>query len=329
MSESSEKLTIGVVSYNSAAYLDPCLRSVFRESSSFDARVVVVDNGSRDRSARIVRERFPSALLIAKERNGGYGEGCNEVFGASRGEDVLLLNADIELGRGCLPPLLRFLAQHPRAGIVGCKLLETDSRVQQSAFAFPTVFSYLLEAFFLSKLVGSGRLRLSVSRGNDPYGEPRGTDVVLGAFFLVRSEVIREIGGMDPRFFMYSEETDYCYRAWKAGWETWYVPIGTAVHHGGRSVEGTETEMFVENHKSKVLYMRIHHGRLRAAGARIALCIGALNRLCLWTLLLFVCKLFRVSGKEKARRRVRMYAAVSAWHLGLRAGGLRLRPGER
>lgn len=314
-----EKLTIGVVSYNSAEFLEPCLRSVLNESSPLGARLVVVDNGSRDGSAALVRERFPSVRLFAEGGNGGYGSGCNKVFEASDEDHVLLLNADVELVAGCLPPLLRFLSDHPRAGIVGCRLLETDGRVQPSRSAFPSIRSYLAEAFFLDRILGVTRTRAVGSGGGDAVDRAQQTDVVLGAFLLVRRDAIRAVGGMDPRFFMYSEETDFCYRAMKAGWETWYVPSGSAVHHGGKSVESVQAEMFVENHKSKVLFMRIHHGRLRAAGARAALCLGALLRLCLWTFLLSGAALFRAPGKRKALDRVRMFAAVSAWHFDLRA----------
>jgi len=313
-------LTAGVVSYDSEECLGACLSSLLGETAPLSAEVIVVDNRSTDGSAALVRERFPSVRLVVEDRNRGYGAACNRIFREGRGSFVLLLNADVELREGCLDPLLAFLRDRTDAGIAGCRLVGRDGKLQRSCSSFPSLSGYLFEAFFLDRLLPRNRIFGKYSLGFMDYREAREVDVLLGAFLLVRRETISALNGMDPRFFMYSEETDFCYRARRAGWRIWYVPEGTAVHLGGRSVARMPERMFVENHRSKILYMRIHHGPFRAGVAGAILFLGAWNRLVLWASLGLVCSPFSPRIRERARSRVAIFRSVVGWHLGFADG---------
>jgi GT2 family glycosyltransferase len=165
------------------------------------------------------------------------------------------------MSAGSLEDMVRFMDEHPTAGVAGVRLLNPDGSFQASFAAFPT----LVQEFLM--LSGLGRVLLrSTYPGFGPEVEkgPQLVQYVQGACLLVRRQAIEEVGGLDEGIFMYSEEVDWCYRFVRAGWQVWYLPHVTIVHHGGQSTNKRKARMEAELYRSRVFFFRKHYGRSAA-----------------------------------------------------------------
>ncbi len=247
-----------VVTYDALPWIEQCLDSLR------GVETVVVDNGSRDGTVDFVRTGFPEVRLIETE-NRGLGAGWNIGLRASDSRYVLLLNADAWLVEGALDRLVDFAGTRPRAAVLGPRLLNQDGTLQRSVRGFPTLWRLATEYFFLRKLApGSMALNAFYAGGFD-HDEARDVEVVMGACMLVRREAVDEVGYCDEDYFLFSEETDWCYRFGKAGWEVVFFPGAECVHvrgaaHGGR--------LYRENLRGHLLFLWKHHGPKTAERGR-------------------------------------------------------------
>lgn len=308
-------LTVGVINYNACDWLGPCLRSVLRETANLSAEVIVVDNASSDDSLVMLRRDFPEVGVEVLPENRGYAVGCNTAAQVGSGRYVLFLNPDVELRPGCLAVLLAFAESNERAGIVGPRLLNSDGTHQASCKMFPSVIGYLQEAVFLPKLLPAWGPVARRHATRFDGSRPQPVEVLLGAFLLCRRALLDHLGGLDERFFMYSEEVDLCYRAMQAGWEVWYRPEAAAVHHGGKSTEPVAASMFAELHRSKLRFLRYHRSPPVVGAARVCLALGTFLRGLLWSLAFLVAAPFSPRWRRRLACRATPFWAAFAAHL--------------
>jgi N-acetylglucosaminyl-diphospho-decaprenol L-rhamnosyltransferase len=278
--------SVVVVTYNALPWIEQSIESVQ------DEEVVVVDNGSTDGTVDVVRELFPQARLIERE-NLGLASGWNAGMAVVSGRYFLLLNADAWLTHGSLARLVEFADAHPEAAVVGPKLVNTDGTLQRSVRGFPTLWRLATEYFFLRKLAPSSQLLNAFYAGGFEHDEEREVEVVMGACMLVRREAVEQVGPLDESFFLFSEETDWCYRFEQAGWKVIFFPGAECVHVGGASHGG---RMFRENVRGHLRFLAKHRGVPYAERAR---------RLLAWSLRLRA-RLFR-------DERGRMYRDAAQW----------------
>ena len=234
-----------------------------RGSLSFATEVLVLDNGSRDGSARAARAHPAVDEVIALPRRQGKALNDSALMARARGQYALLLNEDSELQPGATLALWQALQAHPDAACAGAQLLRPDgyrSKIGQQACAwrFPTVITALAGALFLH------RLYTVQSRG----GHTREVDWCQSAALLVRREAAEQIGYMDPRFFVYSDEVDFARRLRDAGWRSLYVPSARAIHHEQLSTSAAGERRIVELARNRDLYMRKHHSAAAARAVR-------------------------------------------------------------
>jgi N-acetylglucosaminyl-diphospho-decaprenol L-rhamnosyltransferase len=250
-----------VVSFEPPDMLAACLESV-RETAPVET--VVVDNGSREDSIALVRERFPAARLVVNERNRGYGAAANQGIFSCSAPAVLLLNTDTLLEPDAIAVLGRYLAENPRAAIVGPRLANADGTLQRSTYPFPSVADTLLGETGLHLLVRRAPLirRLSLRTWN--HDAARRVAWVLGAALAIRRSAFEAVGGFDEDFFMYGDEVDLCRRLSAAGFETHFAPATTVTHLGGASTATRASEMRREFLVSKRRYL-VRHESPRAA----------------------------------------------------------------
>jgi N-acetylglucosaminyl-diphospho-decaprenol L-rhamnosyltransferase len=269
-------LSIVIVSWNVRELLRGCLRSatesLTREKGrDLSAQVIVVDNASVDGSAEMLREEFPHVSLIANEENVGFTRGNNQGLALSDGRYALLLNPDTEVVADALGEMVGFMDSEPEVGALGPQLLDPDGRVQSSRRRFPRFSTALLEGTFLQqRFPHSGLLKryYVLDAGDEQTQE---VDWVVGACLLMRRATLEEVGPLDERFFMYSEEMDWCYRAKELGWRVIYLPQAKVVHHEGKSSEQVLPVRHVQFQRSKVLFFKKHHGRCRGEILRLYL----------------------------------------------------------
>ena len=240
------RLLVVIVNYRTPDLTIDCLRSLEPEVAAVGGtRVVVTDNASGDGSEARIREAIERngwsgwASLVPLERNGGFSYGNNaairpalESRDRSPPDYVLLLNSDTVVCPGALGALLEFMEAHPDVGIAGSRVVEPDGRPQHSRYRFHSVWSELDSGLRLGIVT---RLLRNHVVAPPLVDEAHRTDWVVGASMIVRRQVFEDIGLLDPGYFLYFEEADFCLNAARAGWSCWYVPTSRVVHLVGRS----------------------------------------------------------------------------------------------
>lgn len=257
-------VAVVVVTYDALPWIERCLESVPR------APTVVVDNESSDGTVALVRERFPEVHLI-ESKNRGLAAGWNIGIQATESRYVLILNADAWLLGDALPRLVAFADTRPRAAVVGPRLRYPDGRLQRSVRGFPTPWRITTEYFFLRKLAPRSRAFNAFYAAGFAHDEVREADFVMGACMLVRRSAIDEVGLLDEDYFLFSEETDWCYRFRRAGWEVVFFPGAECVHVGGAAHGG---RLYRENLRGHLLFLSKHHGVRSAERARRLLLVA-------------------------------------------------------
>lgn len=267
-------VSVVVVNWNTRDLLAACLRSIRRHApAGCRLEVLVVDNGSTDGSAALVRSAWPDVQLLANTSNRGFAAANNQALAVSQGRQVLFLNSDAELTAGCLEALLERMGADPRIGAVGPRLVYGDGRWQRwTAGREPTLWTALTYFWFLERLAPMspifGGLYSSVdSRAAHPV------DWISGAALLCRREALATVGGMDETLF-YMEDVDLCRRLREGGWSVWYCPQGQAVHLMGESTRRQTGSVSPAALRSFHRYFRRRHGRAAGVAVRAIAALG-------------------------------------------------------
>jgi GT2 family glycosyltransferase len=269
-------LSIVLVSWNTRALLVDCLNSL-KGALNGQMEVLVVDNASDDDTVAVLKTDFPWVKLIENGKNVGFASGNNQAIRQSIGDYVLLLNPDTVVLPGALDVLLKFMTENPGVGAVGSRVLNPDGTLQTSCYPAPTLPRELWRLFHLDALWPFGVYRMT----DWPIDKNRQVDVLLGACILLRREVLDQIGLLDEKYFMYSEEVDLCYRVRRAGWLIFWAPEAKIIHYGGQSTNQVAGEMFLRLYEGKLIYFKKHYGRLVTQAYKLVILMTALSRLVL------------------------------------------------
>jgi hypothetical protein len=261
-------LSIIIVNWNTRELTLNCLRSLYGAPDGLALEVILVDNASSDDTVEAVRREFPQVTLICNPRNIGFAGANNIGLERASGVYLLLLNSDTVVPPGMLAAAHAYMQAQPDVGLCGVKLLNPDRTFQASFADFPSLKGELLSATGL----GARLVSPYYPSPRPVAGEAaREVDWVAGAFMLVRRATFAQVGGMDTGYFMYSEETDWCYRIKQAGWHVRYLPDVAIIHIGGASTRQRSAEMTAELNKSKIRFFEQHYGPARAARLRTGL----------------------------------------------------------
>ncbi len=247
-----------VVTYDALPWIEQCLDSLA------GVETVVVDNGSSDGTVAFVRERYPEVRVVESE-NRGLGAGWNLGIRETSSAYVLLLNADAWLADGALERLVDFADGRPRAAVIGPRLLNPDGTLQRSVRGYPTIWRLATEYLFLRKLAPGSSALNAFYAGGFAHDEVREVEVVMGACMLVRRAAIEQVGECDEDYFLFSEETDWCFRFHEAGWEVVFFPGAECFHVRGASHSG---RLYRENLRGHLLFLSKHRGPKVAERAR-------------------------------------------------------------
>lgn len=250
------ELSVTVCSWNTLDDLRACLLSLARARPEAPFEVIVIDNNSEDGSPDMVEKEFPWVRLFRQRSNLGFTGGHNFAIEQKLAPHVFLLNSDATVHAGAIRKLLDFIAQNPKAGIVGPKVLNPDLTLQHSCRRFPNPVAALFRNTFFGRLFPKNRFTREYLMLDWTHDGPREVDWVSGCAFLARSEVIREVGVLDPEYFMYCEDVDWCFRTWKAGFKVMYVPEAVVTHAIGRSTDKAPNRMIGRFHRSMLRFYR-------------------------------------------------------------------------
>jgi len=230
-------LSIIIVSWNGKELMRNCLKSIYDKTSGIEFEVFVVDNGSKDDTPEMVKNDFPQVSLIANDYNAGFAKANNQAIKLAQGDFVLLLNQDMLVLPETFSGMVKFMREHPEAGVAGCHLVDENNKTVPHVRKFPTIID---QAAIILKLPHIfPKILDSYLMKNFDYKkkEPQGVDSVRGSFFTIRREVLEKLGGLDERYFFWFEEVDYCRQVKKAGWKVMYWGGVKCVDYVGQSVK--------------------------------------------------------------------------------------------
>jgi GT2 family glycosyltransferase len=271
-------VSVIIVSWNVIDHLRRCLGAICRSSLS-DIEIIVVDNCSTDATRASIPHEFPAIRFVALQNNIGFPAANNIALGLASGEFTLLLNPDTEVEADCIAKCVEAFGRDPNIGMVGCRLMYPSGDVQlECACNMPSIVDTLSETFYLHVLLPHssvfGRLRMSYwDHLSDRY-VPR----ICGAFMMIKTVVLRDLGGLDERFFMYYEDLDLCARVGKQ-LTILYLSSAVALHHAGRSRAQSTRELDELAPVIRYTFYRDHRGRVRAAILRACLVFQNVVRL--------------------------------------------------
>ena len=247
-------LSVTICSWNTLSDLRICLQSLQAVLSEANFEVMVIDNNSEDDSADMVEAEFPWVRLFRMARNLGFTAGHNYLLERRQGAHALLLNSDTIVHPGAIANLLAYVNSHPQAGIVAPKLLNPDGSLQYSCRRFPNPVAALFRNTPIGKLFPNNRFTRDYLMQDWDHTAVREVDWVSGAAFVARKELMDKIGYFDEGFFMYCEDVDWCFRAWKAGFKVVYMPEAVITHAIGRSTDKAPNRMIGAFHKSMLRF---------------------------------------------------------------------------
>jgi hypothetical protein len=276
-------VSIVIVNWNTREITRNCLRSIREAAGPVEREVIVVDNASSDGSVDMIAAEFPEVRLIRNDANRGFAAANNQGMAVARGRYVLLLNSDTLVVDGAVAKAVAFADAHPRAGLVGCRTLCPNGDVQYNCYLFPGLLNLALSLTKLQMLFWYkpffGRYRL----GWWDYRSVREVDGIAGCFMLARREAIEQVGPMSEDYFMYSEDTDWCWRFQRARWKVIYTPDPEIVHFGGCSASQAATDMHLMERRSLLLFLEKKSGRHVRWMANVMFCTATLCRVALLT----------------------------------------------
>ena len=258
-----ERVAVVVVMYKSRPLLTDLVASLSAGLAGVDFELVAVDNASPDDSAELIEAIAPGTTIVRTGRNGGYAAGINAgVAAAAAHTAILVLNADVRLGTGCVAELLAGLRQ-PRTGIAVPRLVNADGLVIDSMRREPTVARAFGDAILGAQRAGAFPALGEVVSDRRAYECEQRTDWAEGSTQLISAECWSACGPWDESFFLYCEETEYNLRARDLGYATLYVPTAHATHlEGGSGISHGLWTMQVLN---RIRLFRRRHGWLATA----------------------------------------------------------------
>lgn len=233
------RLSIIIVSYNCRSHLPELLSSIAEYAPRQSFEIMVIDNASTDETANWCRSTRPDIRLLVNDQNLGFAAAANRGTQKAGGELFLFCNPDLRFTSPVADRLIEFVEGHPSCGAAAARLVFPDGTFQPSCRNFPT-FSNI---WFSRGSPFSRWFRPTGKRWRYTLGDcarPLQVDATAATCVLIPRAVWEKLGGFDERFFMFAEDTDFCRRLPDAGYETWFVPAATAVHHWGGSKAETQ-----------------------------------------------------------------------------------------
>ncbi len=253
------KLSVVIVNYNVAAFLEQALASAQKAMRNIDGEIFVVDNNSADNSVAMVRSKFPDVHLIENHDNVGFARANNQAIRISKGEYVLLLNPDTVVEEDTFEKCIAFMDAHPQGGGLGVKMVDGNGRfLPESKRGIPYPSSAFYKLFGLSKLFPKSTKFGAYHATYIGEDETAEVEVLSGAFMLLRKDALDKVGLLDEDYFMYGEDIDLSYRILKGGYKNYYFPETRIIHYKGESTKKGSLNYVYVFYKAMQIFAQKH-----------------------------------------------------------------------
>jgi N-acetylglucosaminyl-diphospho-decaprenol L-rhamnosyltransferase len=275
-------LNIIIVNWNSANQLNECLSSIVstkRDQFRLNS-VVVVDNASTDRSLAGITDLDLPLDLIVNSENKGFGYACNQGAASSESDYLLFLNPDTRLFEAALDRSINFMENSlsQKIGVAGIQLVDERGNVQRNCTRFPSLVNFWCSIAGIDKIIKNKFTSYLMTDWD--HSTTRSVDQVMGAFYLIRSEIFQALAGFDEYFFIYFEDLDLSYRVKQLGWSSYYLADIQSFHRGGGTSESIKSTRLFYFIRSRILYAYKHFSPIAATSILLAsLSIEPLSRI--------------------------------------------------
>lgn len=232
------ELSIIVTSYKNPELLKLCLTSIRKNYGGTDYELIVADSETEEATEMMMREDFPDVIFAPSENNIGFGGTVRNGYARSHGRFILVLNGDVLIRKGSIETLLEYIKKHPETGIVGPQLLGFNDKFQPSCFRFYTPLTILYRRTFLGKMPFAKKHLAWFAMEDYDHKTIRPVGWLMGSALMTRREAVDKVGLIDPHFWMYFEDTDWCRRFWENGYKVIYDPEAQIYHYHGKGSAG-------------------------------------------------------------------------------------------
>jgi len=253
-------ISLVIVNYNVKEFLSNLLTSVDKARGDLALEIFVVDNDSSDGSMAYLRRRFPQVIFIENRENVGFGRANNQAIRLARGKYTLLINPDTLIEEDTLRVMYDHMETHPMSGAAGCKILNPDGTfADESRRTVPTPWNALGKVLGLATLFPKSKAFAGYYMNWLDEDTPSEVPVISGSFMFFRTDILKELGGFDERFFMYGEDIDLCYRLTQAGMVIDYVPSTSIIHYKGESTKKDNIDYIIIFNKALYQFFEKHY----------------------------------------------------------------------
>ncbi len=268
-------LSIVIVNYNVKEFLTQCLDSIFRSQTQYSYEVIVVDNASKQEAQADILARFPQTVWVANSTNVGFGKANNQGFALAKGTYTLILNPDTVLAEDTIEKSLSHMIAHAEIGGLGIKGLDGSGKfLPESKRALPTPLVALWKISGLSALFPRSPIFARYHLGHLSPEENHEVDILVGCFMLVPTALLLEVGGFDPRYFMYGEDIDLSYELLKTGKKNVYFAESSIIHYKGESTKRGSLNYVRMFYQAMVLFAKKQFSGSSAAAYTLLIYFG-------------------------------------------------------
>lgn len=255
-------ISIIIVNYNAASFLRKCIDSIETSEISSCYEIIVVDNNSSQRQQYLkLKKCYPNVTFLDLKDNRGFAAGNNAGMAVARGNCFLLLNPDTIVDKNAIQRLYDRLIRNPENGIAGPKIFNSDGSLQSKQLpkTIPNLKRLFFNLFYLDKIMPFNKWFDKYYLYNADYDKEQYFEQISGSCLMIKADIVKEIGMMDEKYFLYFEETDWCQRALEKGYKTLFVAGAEIIHYEGGSISNKVN--IKAYYQSQLYFFKKHYGR--------------------------------------------------------------------
>lgn len=291
-------VSIVIVNWNTQKLLLDCIASLINETKLCNIEIIVVDNASSDNSIKAVREKYPDVHVIENNKNLGFAKANNIGIKKCKGKYICLSNTDIIVLDNALDRMFAYLEKHTDIGALLPVCLNKEMEIDQCCRRFPGLRLQINEALYLDKLLPKIKIFQGRALPLSFYHSTGDVDSVPCCFIMARGIAIDKVGLLDERFFIYSEDIDWCKRFHLKGWRVVYYSDARIIHYGGSSSKTAQSRFLIERHKSELQYWEKYHGAVNKFFFRMVLILHYIIRITGYSIIYILKPGLRNTSKE-------------------------------
>lgn len=223
-----------LLNYKQKGLVKQSIKGIYQCRILLPYEIIVIDNNSQDGTIEMLKNEFPEVNGVSMPKNIGFAAGNNAGIKISKGKYIVIMNPDTALTKNAIEDLVNFLKSHPKAGMVGPKLINPDGTIQYSCRRFPNFLIPVFRRTIIGKFPFSKKAIDAYLMKDWSHQDVKKVCWLFGALLVIKKEVLDQVGMFDENFFLYYEDLDLCRRFWERGYEVWYYPLTELVHYHQR-----------------------------------------------------------------------------------------------